>query len=320
MTPPGANGATVRRPIAPHVPRRISGPANPPAPARRGDHRPPPRATTPNRIRRRRWLIALPRLAGQFAVALPESRALDRLIRGRAWIALIATALVGIVYLQVSLLGMNQQITHDVSAAQSLEAQNTVLQSQIAQAAAGGRIQDVAARAGMVMPPAMWSSYDAVRRGDAARAAASITAPDPAAVQRQVAANAALVPPTPTLSPDTGASTATPASIAPTAGTAAVATAQAQAAASDATTESATAATSTAAPSSTAPAPTTTAAVATAPPATATLVTATPAATPPPVPAVQNPAPVVSNPAPTAAASTPTDSTTGGVSASAGGP
>jgi hypothetical protein len=318
MTPPPANGATIRRPIAPHVPRRVSGPA----PARRGDHRPPPRATTPSRIRRRRWLIALPRLAGQFAVALPESRALDRLIRGRGWIALIATALVGIVYLQVSLLGMNQQITRDVSAAQGLEAQNTVLQSQIAQAAAGGRIQDVAARAGMVMPPAMWSSYDAAHPGDAARAAASITAPDPAAVQRQVAANAALVPPTPTVSPDIGGSTATPASIAPTAGTAAAATAQAQAAASDSTTASATAATATAVPSSTAPAVSSTTATpaSTAPPVTAAPVTATPTATPPPVPAVQNPAPVVSNPAPTAAVSTPTDSTTGGVSASAGGP
>src|SRR5262249_29894565 len=93
MTPPAAQGATIRRPIAPHVPRRISGPARP---VRGRDHGPPPRANTPSRIRRRRWLIALPRLAGQFAVALPESRALDRLIRGRAWIALIATALVGI--------------------------------------------------------------------------------------------------------------------------------------------------------------------------------------------------------------------------------
>jgi hypothetical protein len=313
MTPPPANGATIRRPIAPHVPRRISGPT--PAPARRGDHRPPPRGTTPSRIRRRRWLIALPRLAGQFAVALPESRALDRLIRGRGWIALIATALVGIVYLQVSLLGMNQQITRDVSSAQGLEAQNTVLQSQIAQAAAGGRIQDVAARAGMVMPPAMWSSYDAIRPGDATRAATSITAPDPAAVQRQVAANAALVPPTPTLSPDTAGSIATPASIAPTADTAAAATAQAQAAVSDSATATAATSTST---------PTTTAAVATpsvTPVSTATPAAATPTAvTPPPAPAVQNPAPVVSNPAPTAAVSAPSGSTTGGVSASAGGP
>ncbi len=66
--------------------------------------------------------------------------------------------------------------------------------------------------------------------------------------------------------------------------TAAAATAQAQAAASDATTESATAATSTAAPSSTAPAPTTTRRRRDGATGHRRTVTATPAATPPPRP------------------------------------
>ena len=294
MTPPPASGAgTIRRPLAPHAPRRVSGPA-------RRRHEAPRRATTPSRIRRRRWLIALPRLVGRFAATLPDSRALDRLIRGRAWIAIVATALIGIVYLQVSLLGMNQGISRAVHTAQTLQTQNTVLQSQIAQAAAGGRVQDVAARAGMVMPPAAWPSYVSVQRGDAARAARSITPPDPAAEQRNAAANAALVPPGPVLSSQ-ATSSATPAAIAPTAGTAAAAVA---AAASTPATATATATGATAAPA---------AAAAAAPvpvPAPAAAATAT-AVSAPAAPTAQNPAPV---------AVVPASSVTGGVSASSASP
>jgi hypothetical protein len=299
MTPPVANGAgALRRPLAPHAPRRISGPTRPV----HGRGQVPPRATTPSRIRRRRWLIAFPSAIGRAAVALPESRALDRVVRGRAWIAIVATALVGIVYLQVSLLSMNQSITRSVQAEQALESSNTVLQGQIAQAAAGGRIQDVAAREGMVMPQAAWSEYVSTRPDDAARAAASITAPDPTAVQRNAAANAALAPADalPTLNPQE--SGATPAAIAPTADTAAEAVTAAAATATTGTAGTATAATATATP--------TPAAVATPTPTTT--------AAPPPAPVASTPAPDTSTPAP-AETSTPipaaTTSGTGGVSA-----
>ncbi len=209
---------------------------------------------------------------------------LDRLIRGRGWIAIVATALIGIVYLQVSLLSMNQTITRAVRAQQSLEASNTVLQGQIAQDAAGGRIQDVAAREGMVMPPAMWSSYVTVGRSDAARGAHAIVPPDPAAEQRNAAANAALAPPVPTLGPQI--SGATPAAIAPTADTAAAAVAAVatQATATDtATAAAATGATPTAAPTAT----------------VAPTATPTTTAAPPPAPVAATAAPVTSTPVPT---------------------
>jgi hypothetical protein len=286
MTPPVANSAgALRRPLAPHAPRRISGPARPV----RGRDQSPPQASTPSQIRRRRWLIAVPSALGRAAVALPESRALDRLVRGRAWIAIVATALVGIVYLQVSLLSMNESITRSVHAAQALEASNTVLQGQIAQDAAGGRIQDVAGREGMVMPPAMWSAYVTATPHDATRAATSITAPDPAAEQRNAAANAALAPPDalPTLNPQ--ASGAQPAAIAPTADTAAAAVTAAAAQASSGTvpdgSATATPAAAVVAPAATA-APTTTAAPAAAATPPAAVSTSTPAPTPTSVSAV----------------------------------
>ena len=299
MTPPAANSAgALRRPLAPHAPRRISGPTRPV----HGRGQTPPRATTPTRIRRRRWLIALPSAVGRAAVALPESRAIDRLVRGRAWIAIVATALIGIVYLQVSLLSMNQSITRSVHAAQALEARNTVLQGEIAQDAAGGRIQDVAAREGMVMPPAAWSTYVSTQRDDPVHAAASITPPDPTAVQRNAAANAALEPANalPTLNPQS--SGATPAAIAPTADTAA-----------EAVTAAATAASAGTAPAVAVPSETAT-------PVVTPTATVTPTTTAAPAAVVSTPAPATSTPTPTTTSTPIPDSAatttgTGGVSA-----
>ncbi len=206
MTPPVDNAGTLRRPLAPRTPRRISGPARAARPARSGGATDARRARTAGRLRR-------------VVHSLPDARGLDRLVRGRAWIAIIACALVGIVYLQVSLLGMNAGITRSLAVAQHLEAQNSQLQSEIAQAGAGGRVQDAAARAGMVLPPAAWAQYLTVGRTDAARAAILIRPPDANAELRNAAANAALAPPDalPTLSPQASQTAATAPAIAPSA-------------------------------------------------------------------------------------------------------
>ena len=100
----------LRRPVAPRVPRRVSGPST--------------------RIRRRRRSSLLQRIA-----ALPDHRLVDRLVRGRVWIPLIGFLLIGIVFMQVSMLKLNAGIGNNVEKSSTLE-----------------RIQQAASKFGMVMP------------------------------------------------------------------------------------------------------------------------------------------------------------------------
>src|SRR5271168_1458394 len=100
MTPPAAAGAVPRgrvaappRPrVAPPRPRRVSGPARrPKAPAQAAPA--VERGLVPGL------------LAGVGSIS--RSGALDRLIRGRVWIVVIAFALIGIVTLQLLVLQLN---------------------------------------------------------------------------------------------------------------------------------------------------------------------------------------------------------------------
>src|SRR5436305_5156574 len=99
MTPPATtaagHGRSVQRKAAPAHPRRVSGPA------RRGDRQPRAggRAAASNRGR----AAAAPAPAVQQHAAralaliksLPEHSLLDRVVRGRAWIALLGVLLAG---------------------------------------------------------------------------------------------------------------------------------------------------------------------------------------------------------------------------------
>jgi cell division protein FtsL len=128
---------------------------------------------------------------GATAMRIGDARLLDRIVRGRAWIALLAIGLMGIVFMQVSLLKLNAGISRAVTAADTLERQNSSLRTDISNLDSGERIQDVAARLGMTIPAAGDVHYLDGRQADAARAAASITPPDPVATtapQQQVAA------------------------------------------------------------------------------------------------------------------------------------
>jgi hypothetical protein len=82
------------------IPRRRSGPA----PGGRG------------RVQSTESFAAL----GRFAMRVPDARVLDRLIRGRLWIGLIAGALVTLVFMQVSLLKLNTAISADLLTSQNL--------------------------------------------------------------------------------------------------------------------------------------------------------------------------------------------------------
>lgn len=110
-----------------------------------------------------------------------DARVLDRLVRGRAWIAIVAVGLLGIVFMQVSMLRLNAGISTAVSQAESLERQNSTLRQQITQLGSDERIQAAATQLGMTMPAAGDVRYLDARRVDAKRAARAITPPDPVA-------------------------------------------------------------------------------------------------------------------------------------------
>src|SRR3954465_586206 len=119
----------------PTRPRRVSGPLRP-APAAA----PPLRRGTTGVFERLR--------------ALPETRVMDGLLRGRAWIWLIGLLLGGIVAMQVSLLKLNAGISRAVTASSTLERQNADIEAEIAKLSSGERVRAPPPREGMVMPPA----------------------------------------------------------------------------------------------------------------------------------------------------------------------
>jgi cell division protein FtsL len=140
-----------------------------------------------------------------------DARVLDRLVRGRAWIALVAVALMGIVFMQVSLLKLNAGISRAVTAADTFDRQNSSLREEISKLDSGERIQAVAAKLGMVTPAAGDVHYLDGRGADGARAAASIKPPKPVTPSAPPAATTS-APATTTTTPPPQASAATAAS------------------------------------------------------------------------------------------------------------
>src|SRR3954468_22310474 len=126
----------VRRPTAPAHPRGISGPARP--------------------------AVALP--SGRTGVferlrGLPDSRAVDRLLRSRAWIWVVGIMLGGIVAMQVSLLRLNAGISRAVQTQDTLVRQNADLEAAIAGLTSGERVRGAALKDHMVDPPAGETRY-----------------------------------------------------------------------------------------------------------------------------------------------------------------
>lgn len=189
MTPPPAATAaghrrtTSRSRVAPRAPRRVSGPArrkrDPRAVAR------PAAATAaagaagialPRPALRR----PQPRRAVRAVRRLPDAPLLDRLISGRLWIGMVAFGLIGIVFMQVSLLKLNAGIGRAVEHAQTLERQNASLRASLSGLSSDDRVAEVASGLGMVTPDADSYHYVDVSHGiDAQRAARSIAPPKP---------------------------------------------------------------------------------------------------------------------------------------------
>ncbi|MFL5826791.1 MAG: hypothetical protein ACJ76V_09735, partial [Thermoleophilaceae bacterium] len=116
-------------------------------------------------------------------VALPHVRiprgavVLDRLLTGRLWIACVGVLLVGIVFLNVSVLRLNENIASMSAKADALKRQNAGLRETYAQQSSTERIQRVAAQRGLVLPQPGDVHYLKAKRSDAARAARGITTP-----------------------------------------------------------------------------------------------------------------------------------------------
>jgi hypothetical protein len=149
-------------------------------------------------------------------VTLADSRLLRRLVHGRLWIPLVAAGLMGIVFMQVSMLKLNAGIGRAVQSASTLERQNAAMRADVSRMESGERIDDVAQGLGMVVPADGGERYVSARgTGLAARATERMTAPGADAIARTQAvaatqaANAAAASTTPASPPATTTTTTT---------------------------------------------------------------------------------------------------------------
>jgi hypothetical protein len=107
---------------------------------------------------------------------LAQHRLLDRLIRGRTWIGLMAFALIGIVTLQLGLLKLNGGIGRALEHEALLQRENAALSIENSEMAAGNRIEARASQQGMAFVTAGALRFLATRpHGDAATAAAALS-------------------------------------------------------------------------------------------------------------------------------------------------
>jgi len=196
---PPARPHTRRAPLAPvRRPRRVSGPASAPpvaAPRRRAAARPNPVA------------------------AVVSHPLLDRLLHGRAWIGIVAFALIGIVTMQLGLLKLNAGIGRALEHEAALQRENAALSVEDSETAAGDTVELQAGHMGMQLIPEGALRFLAVRGGDEAnvveRAAQALnaraSAPKSSASETETTAAApATSTETTTAGPATSTETTTP--------------------------------------------------------------------------------------------------------------
>jgi hypothetical protein len=141
MTPPPAAAAagTARAgaiPATRPAPARRRAPAKPARPARTR----PGRTTNPSRR---------PRVAAEPAATHSLARLLERLIRSRIWIGLVAFALIGIVAMQLWLLKLNGGIGRAIEHEGLLQRENAALSAENSSMAAGDLVEQQAIARGM---------------------------------------------------------------------------------------------------------------------------------------------------------------------------
>jgi hypothetical protein len=149
-------------------PRRVSGPVTP--------ARPPAPARPARRAQERSGGLLIGAL--ELLHGISRHRLLDRLIRGRAWIALVAFALLGIVTLQLALLKLNTSVGRSLERSALLQRENASLSIENSELTAGGRVETTAERLGMsLIPDGTLKFLTARPREDPYRAASALSAP-----------------------------------------------------------------------------------------------------------------------------------------------
>lgn len=129
------------------------------------------RATTPSSPRAHGAVVRFPGSAGHL---------LDHLNPGRAWVVTCAVLLVGIVFLNVSLLELNGGIARTSEQVSELKRANSDLRLEVARLASVERIERRAALQGFYLPkPGEISYLDSNHESDAATAAIALQSAEP---------------------------------------------------------------------------------------------------------------------------------------------
>ena len=132
------------------------------AAAPRPRHRPHPRLTSPR---------AVPR-----AVRARGESVLDALLQGRAWIALVALLLAGIVFFNVDLLRLNRSIAVASDQSGAISQENARLRRELARLGSSERVQRAALQRGLVLPAPGDVRFRRAREDDGARAVENMEA------------------------------------------------------------------------------------------------------------------------------------------------
>lgn len=194
MTPASSQRAATPRPVraggpparshVPSAPRRVSGPV------KRPQSRPPTRRPSAPRQEPLRTRAAAALFA--FIRSLPDSRWLDRLVRGRAWIPAMGVLLAGIIATQVEVLKLGASTGRWMSRTAALTSRNQALQVSVASLSNEQRIQRLAGQMGMVMAAPTDVNFVALHPAGGLKAAMGrIHAPDAAAFLAALSASEA---------------------------------------------------------------------------------------------------------------------------------
>ncbi len=176
MSPPAAAASSLPRGrvaaprprVAPPRPRRISGPVRRPA-----GRAAPAAAPRQAEVERGLALGVLEALGN-----LTSNGALDRLMRGRVWIGVIAFALIGIVTLQLLVLQLNAGIGRALANEAQLQRANAAYSIEDSELSGGERVESKAEHLGMqLVAPGALRFLTSNPGADIARAAAALNTP-----------------------------------------------------------------------------------------------------------------------------------------------
>lgn len=206
----GAGGITLPRPgiSLPERPARAPQPARPqspraqparpqttsPRPARPQTTNPRP-ARSARPVRPARAVAPLSTRAIALVRSLPDHPLLDRVVRGRTWIALLGVMLAGIVAMQVEVLKLGAGIGRSIERSSTLQSRNELLRASVAELSDDHRIMRLAAGQGMVVPPPAGVGFLSAGAARLGQALANIHPPNATAFTTMTTSNGSVTTP-----------------------------------------------------------------------------------------------------------------------------